>query len=802
MSRSSRTISDKKNNNSLKTLPGRDTSVIENNIVPLEDRAEMEQLLQTLAEEIPDCGDRIEQLKQWQQSLEAVFEFQGRNSKVAMAIIEPGTFSIRYLNQAFSRLANASSRKKKKGDENRYPEVGTRLHELFKEWDAQAIEQLYRRHILSRVLQQQYRFEADHLQLLDEPAIVSVKNPVDGEWRYIEFWLRSENLKVTRIDQKLDEFADFKIKLMSAAEREGWSSQPQQLEILAEKLRLDNYQIEGLLLLEGLDASDRERIERLTQLLIERDSIMIPEKFEQIHEGLRSLFGATDIILLRNEGYEVHLFIGSEYLTKTNKPIVYSKSSLEDSAIMGAVSANEVWYVPDLRRECKTECEQYLKQIGVRSLLLIPLVVNASNRSNGNGNPQLLGMIGLTCDRAGSFSAVERKKAESLTPAFITALRQTIQQRFTNIRNTHPAVEWRFVQEAERRSLGLPPETIVFDRVYPLYGISDIRGSSIERNSAIQKDLMEQFQLALAVVDAVCQCNETALGQRLREDLVEYVEQLKERITVDIEVTAVEYLRDNFEIYFEFFARSGEVAKAAVEAYQAACDNEHQSVYKARDRYDDMLHTINSNLQVTWESWQKLMQETIPHHCDFEASDGIDHTIYIGKSINDNFTLFHLRSLRYDQLRAVCDCARTAMRIEAESEGMLEVAHLIFVQNHTMDIYHNESTEKLFDVKGTRDIRYEIVKKRIDKAIDKETKDRITQTGMLTVVYSTEEEWHEYRQYLHYLAREGWVEEKIEMGMVEPLQGVSGLRFARVQVRGAVQEGSDAPKNSEVIESS
>ena len=144
----------------------------------------------------------------------------------------------------------------------------------------------------------------------------------------------------------------------------------------------------------------------------------------------------------------------------------------------------------------------------------------------------------------------------------------------------------------------------------------------------------------------MCQCHETALGERLREDFLEYIEQLERRITVDIEVTSVEYLREHFEIYFEFFVRCGEKAKVAVEAYQGACDNEHQSVYKARDRYDEMLHTINSNLQATWESWQQRMQKVIPHHCDFEASDGIDHMIYAGKSINSQFSLFHLRSLR------------------------------------------------------------------------------------------------------------------------------------------------------------
>jgi hypothetical protein len=112
----------------------------------------------------------------------------------------------------------------------------------------------------------------------------------------------------------------------------------------------------------------------------------------------------------------------------------------------------------------------------------------------------------------------------------------------------------------------------------------------------------------------------------------------------------------------------------------------------------------------------------------------------------------------------------------------MELAHLVLVQNTTIDIFHNENTEKMFDVKGTRDIRYELVKKRIEKAVDKDLQERITQPGMLTVVYSAEDEWEEYQQYLRYLSREGWVEPKVQTGLVESLQGVSGLKFARVRI--------------------
>jgi len=35
---------------------------------------------------------------------------------------------------------------------------------------------------------------------------------------------------------------------------------------------------------------------------------------------------------------------------------------------------------------------------------------------------------------------------------------------------------------------------------------------------------------------------------------------------------------------------------------------------------------------------------------------------------------------------------------------------------------------------------------------------------------------------LRYLSREGWVESKVQTGLVESLQGVSGLKFARVRI--------------------
>jgi hypothetical protein len=774
----SKSSSRRDNNHSVKSLMSADMDSTEKDSNSLPSQPNMEQLLQALEAGVPSEFADIERLKIWQQDLQWVFQFFG-NRRVLIAIIEPGTFALRYANAAFCRLAGWEGTPLGNGEiGGLFAGMGITLSELFENWDSKTAEKLYRRHLLHWVFKKCYQIDLEALRVLDEPVMAGIKSRVHPEPRFVEFWLGSEQLKIDRIDPKIDEFADLHLKLMPVSEREAWLMQSNQLGILADRLQLDNYRVEGLLVLEGFDVTVQEQIRRLTQLLIDRDSMLRPDKFERIDGCLRSLFNADGTLLLRPDSEQVQILVTKD--GQHLQPVVYSMNSLEASHFLKATAANQVWNVTDLRRECEADCDRALRKIGVRSMLLIPLMVKTVTRE-GCGQ-RILGVVGLLCDRPNHFNSIDSQHAQELIPAFIAALRQAMQQRFSHIHNIHPAVEWRFVQEAERRSWGLPQETIVFADVYPLYGISDIRGSSDERNQAIQTDLLEQFRLGLEIVDAVCATKNTHLGQQLRLDLLDYIKNLKEKVTVDMEVRATEYLSEHLEVYFDYFVQCGPKVQEAVEAYREACTNEHNCVYADRTRYDQMLNLISTKLQETWTRWQERMQQILPHYCDIECTDGMDHMIYVGKSIDSRFSQFHLHSLRYEQLRAICDCGRTVFSLESESQINMELAHLVLVQNTTIDIFHNENTEKMFDVKGTRDIRYELVKKRIEKAVDKDAKERITQSGMLTVVYSTEDEWEEYEQYLRYLSREGWVESKVQTGMVEPLQGVSGLKFARVRI--------------------
>jgi hypothetical protein len=74
------------------------------------------------------------------------------------------------------------------------------------------------------------------------------------------------------------------------------------------------------------------------------------------------------------------------------------------------------------------------------------------------------------------------------------------------------------------------------------------------------------------------------------------------------------------------------------------------------------------------------------------------------------------------------------------------------------------------------------VKKRIDKAVVKGTRERVTQPGRIAIVYSQPAEAAEYRGYLDYLRHLGYVGVDVEELELEELQGVHGLRALRAAV--------------------
>ena len=112
----------------------------------------------------------------------------------------------------------------------------------------------------------------------------------------------------------------------------------------------------------------------------------------------------------------------------------------------------------------------------------------------------------------------------------------------------------------------------------------------------------------------------------------------------------------------------------------------------------------------------------------------------------------------------------------------VETTQLIFIHSQPIDIKFRKD-EKRFDVEGAYNIRYHIVKKRIDKVTVRGTQERVTQPGKIALVYFSQKEADEYIGYIQYLQEQNILDNDLEELEIEEVQGVSGLKALRVGVR-------------------
>ncbi|MNY52997.1 hypothetical protein D3C86_1887180 [compost metagenome] len=85
-------------------------------------------------------------------------------------------------------------------------------------------------------------------------------------------------------------------------------------------------------------------------------------------------------------------------------------------------------------------------------------------------------------------------------------------------------------------------------------------------------------------------------------------------------------------------------------------------------------------------------------------------------------------------------------------------------------------------MEGAYNIRYQVIKKRIDKVHVKGTGERLTQPGKIALVYFNSKSAEEYVGYVRYLQEKNTLLDDLEFFDLEDLQGVTGLKALRVGV--------------------
>jgi len=217
--------------------------------------------------------------------------------------------------------------------------------------------------------------------------------------------------------------------------------------------------------------------------------------------------------------------------------------------------------------------------------------------------------------------------------------------------------------------------------------------------------------------------------------------------------------------------------------YKKQLDPDLEIIYQQRKDYEQSVSHLNSAISSFLEKDDNKMQKILPHYFEKYKTDGVEYNIYIGNALlkDGGFSPFFLKDFRIWQLVNACEITRLVHDLAPKLPVPLKTAQLLFVYNSSLSIRFRMD-EKQFDVDGTYNVRYEILKKRIDKATVKGTGERLTLAGKVAIVYLQDKDRNEYLEYLNYLVQKGYIEENIEQLDLENLQGAEGLKALRVTV--------------------
>lgn len=440
------------------------------------------------------------------------------------------------------------------------------------------------------------------------------------------------------------------------------------------------------------------------------------------------------------------------------------------------------------KNNSKSGLYQKLKQQNIGSVIIIPIKVDTEK--------DLL-LMEFASPRPLELNSVVMNKLNILIPSFKTAIDRSvgefnnqleaiIQEHYTSI---HPSVKWRFVDSAQKYLTAqmegeedIEIDEIVFNNVYPLYGQSDIKGSSTARNKAIKEDLTTQLNLAISVLKEACKTEKIPIYEELMFRVEEYLGHVNDGLKSGDETVILSFLKREIYPVFSHIKTLNEDLKALVKSYLASLDENLQVVYKKRKAYEHSVTILNDRLSRFIDKKEEEAQAMFPHYFERYKTDGVEYNMYIGQSLTKDkkFNKLYLYNLRLWQLQLMCEMENVAMKSTIDMEQELRIASLILVHSNPLAIKFRMD-EKQFDVDGAYNVRYEIIKKRIDKSHIKGTNERITIPGKIAIIYSQEKNAVEYLKYIKYLQSKNQLGE-IEMLEIEDLDGVSGLKAIRVEV--------------------
>lgn len=582
------------------------------------------------------------------------------------------------------------------------------------------------------------------------------------------------------------------------------------IQLWKEKFPPDSWIMRGIGITNLMDVTFDSSLATITANLLSTSANAI----EKIHEGLRSLFGIKDLgigfLAYHNDKFIAHKKEGFQSLMLKDQEMLSCPGNLCNYSYDVLFKKKEILIISDVERFDKLSNSQMSHLINdetIKSYLIAPI----------HNGIEFLGFLELSSPRKYDLNGASIEKLDTIMPILGMAISRfkreeqnrveaIIQQECTTI---HPSVKWRFEEEAVRfikREMNAEQPVfndIVFKNVFPLYGQLDIKGSSEKRNLAVRADLTKQLTEVRKVLERASEKTKMPIYEHLAFRVNAFQDELDSEFLSGSEPRIIGFLETEIHPVLDQLKIRNSGMKGMIDAYTKLLHPELNSIYDLRQKYDSSVNVINQALASLLDERQVEAQAMFPHYFERYKTDGVEYNMYVGQSISNEvkFDEVFQHNLQLWQLMVTCELEYKFREIKTLLDSDIEIASLILVYNTSLSV-HFRMDEKRFDVEGAYNARYEIVKKRIDKAHIKGTNERITTPCKMAIIYSSDQDAITYTRYLDFLAAKGYVKENsIEMLEVEDLQGISGLKAIRVAVNYDNDKLSDKSFNiNEILE--
>ncbi|PSR52183.1 hypothetical protein AHMF7605_00935 [Adhaeribacter arboris] len=567
------------------------------------------------------------------------------------------------------------------------------------------------------------------------------------------------------------------------------------VEELPVALPLEQFTFDGFSFFLMEDVTEQATLQDLKEVFVHLQSEVESGIYQRFEKALRNLCGLQDLqiglmpFLQVNGNYVHHApYTSRSIFLKHSTPLIDEKSKPKVQHLIYEIVRRPQPRIFNDLTCAKTPQQRLLRRKGFGSFIVYPLVV-ANNA---------VGMLEIGSPHVGVLNREVLRKVEQAIPMvvelllyqrnqFKNSMEEIIRQKFTLLQ---PALEWKFAEAAwaylrqgQEELLEEEATQVIFEEVFPFYGAIDVRNSSTERNKAIQQDFIRQFRSIGEILQLPNLPRYQSRPEKLLAKCWYWQRRLIEKITPEEEEQITEFIKREINPYFRYLHQHHPEFNTWLFPYLEVVDpitHLYQQKYRA---YEQSMAQINTTVTTYLEQEARNIQAIFPHYFEKFRTDGLEYNLYIGSSIAPwlPFGPEHLQQIRQWQLASILQMAALTHQLLPGLPLPLQTTQLILLHSHPVDIKFRLD-EHRFDVEGSYSIRYEIIKKRLDKAHLKGTNERLTQPDTIALVYTTRPEIEEFLPVIHRFQQEQKLGMELEFLELEPLQGVTGLKALRLRI--------------------